>query len=104
MGTHPIFESDFDCLTERLKMDSELVQRLQNQLLDLRTENCEFSERNKFLEAKFKSVSDEKEEIEKDLKLLNRKNKAFSFLPGQSSRDEIIKLQDENEHLNHALQ
>merc|ERR1712189_57125 len=22
MGTHPIFESDFDCLTERIKMES----------------------------------------------------------------------------------
>lgn len=37
-------------------MDSELVQRLQAQLLDLRTENCDFSERNKFLEAKFITV------------------------------------------------
>ena len=31
-------------------MDSELVQRLQNQLLDLRTENCEFSERKRDFE------------------------------------------------------
>merc|ERR1712025_336679 len=25
MGTHPIFESDFDCLTERTKMASQLM-------------------------------------------------------------------------------
>jgi len=25
MGTHPIFESDFDCLTEREKSESESV-------------------------------------------------------------------------------
>ena len=85
-------------------MDSELVQRLQQQLLDLREENCNLSEKNKFLNGKFKSLTEQRDEFEKELKLLNRKNKAFSFLPGQSSREEIIKLQDENEHLNQALQ
>ena len=85
-------------------MDSELVQRLQKQLLDLRTENCDFGERTKFLASKLTKVTGEKDEIEKELRLLSRKNKAFSFLPGQSSRDEIMKLQDENEHLNQALE
>jgi len=26
MGTHPIFESDFDCLTEKLRMQQRLQQ------------------------------------------------------------------------------
>jgi len=85
-------------------MDSELVQRLQAQLLDLRTENCDFSERNKFLEAKFKTVKDEKEEMEKELRSLVRKNKAFSFMPGQSLRDEIVKLEAQIEHKDKALE
>ena len=85
-------------------MDSELVQRLQTQLLDLRTENCDFKEKCKFLESKVKKISDEKEEIEKELKLNQRKTKAFSFLPGQSSRDEIIKLENEIEAKNKALE
>ena len=85
-------------------MDSELVQRLQTQLLDLRTENCDFKEKCKFLESKVKKISDEKDEIEKELKLNQRKTKAFSFLPGQSSRDEIIKLENEIEAKNRALE
>ena len=57
------------------KMDSEVVQRLQKQLLDLRAENCDVKEKNKFIESKLKSIQSEKDEFEKELKLLNRKNK-----------------------------
>ena len=85
-------------------MDSELVQRLQKQLLDLRSENCDFGERQKFLESKLSKCTAEKDELEKELRLVTRKNKAFSFLPGQSTREEIMKLQDENDHLNIALE
>merc|ERR1712154_717107 len=30
MGTHPIFESDFDCLTDRIKMNPEKLKALQS--------------------------------------------------------------------------
>ena len=63
---------------------SELVQRLQSQLLDLRTENCEVQEREKYLRKQFKSLEIKFEESEKQLKIESRKNKALSFLPGQS--------------------
>ena len=36
--------------------------------------------------------------------MVSRKNKAFSFLPGQSSRDEIMKLQEEVDAKNKALE
>jgi len=32
MGTHPIFESDFDCLTETMKSDQACIDRLQSRL------------------------------------------------------------------------
>ena len=42
--------------------------------------------------------------MEKELKMLSRKNKAFSFIPGQSQRDEIIKLEAQIEHKDRALE
>ena len=63
---------------------SELVQRLQTQLLDLRTENCEVKEREKYILKQYKTLEAKFEESEKQLKIESRKNKALSFLPGQS--------------------
>ena len=70
----------------------------------MRSENCDFGERQKFLKSKLAKCTSEKDELEKELRLVSRKNKAFSFLPGQSTREEMMKLQDENEHLNQALE
>ena len=69
---------------------SELVQRLQTQLLDLRTENCEVKEREKYILKQYKTLEAKFEESEKQLKIESRKNKALSFLPGQSGLKLII--------------
>jgi len=63
---------------------SELVQRLQAQVLELRAENCELKERDKYSKKKFVEFDQQKDELEKQLKAELRKNKAMSFLPGQS--------------------
>jgi len=47
MGTHPIFESDFDCLTEM--DDSENVDRLiffEQYLIKLKSEECFLQHKN----------------------------------------------------------
>ena len=64
--------------------NSELVQRLQTQLLDLRTSNCELVDHKKYSERKLQALENEKEELTKKLSLETKKNKAISFLPGQS--------------------
>ena len=63
--------------------NSELVQRLQTQLLDLRTSNCELADYKKFADKKVQALENEKEELTKKLSLETKKNKAISFLPGQ---------------------
>lgn len=68
-----------------IKMESsELVQRLQAQVLELRADNCEFKERDKYSKKKLNEIDQQREELEKQLKSELRKNKALSFLPGQS--------------------
>ena len=47
---------------------SELVQRLQAQVLELRAENCEIKEREKFSCKKTIELDQQKEELEKQLK------------------------------------
>ena len=42
--------------------------------------------------------------MERELRSLVRKNKAFSFMPGQSLRDEIVKLEAQIEHKDKALE
>ena len=64
--------------------NSELVQRLQTQLLDLRTSNCELADYRKFADKKLQALENDKEELTKKLSLETKKNKAISFLPGQS--------------------
>ena len=64
--------------------NSELVQRLQTQLLDLRTSNCELADHKKYAERKIQALENEKEDLTKKLSLETKKNKAISFLPGQS--------------------
>jgi hypothetical protein len=65
---------------------SELVQRMQAQVLQLREENCEFKEKEKYCRKKLIIFEKEKDELENKLKIETRKNKAMSFLPGQSGK------------------
>merc|ERR1712062_164873 len=60
MGTHPIFESDFDCLTEKMKDFSKLlVRELQ---AELKTRDIEFGskERKAILQEKLRKYFTEK--------------------------------------------
>ena len=55
------------CLIFRME-SSELVQRLQAQVLELRAENCEIKEREKFGHKKALELDQQREELEKQLK------------------------------------
>merc|ERR1712018_87047 len=66
MGTHPIFESDFDCLTEEMGADQS--KQLENTLFNLK-----FSSKNLARESK-KCVKQEKEEKAKLKKAIQKGN------------------------------
>merc|ERR1711917_55989 len=72
MGTHPIFESDFDCLTDMYYLDDflELLEPFSVQFRDDLKRIGELDEEVKSLQAKLKEKSDEMfKECEKKQKM-----------------------------------
>merc|ERR1712127_18081 len=72
MGTHPIFESDFDCLTDRYKMasQSEGIQKL------LEAEKEAQKEVDAARRVKAKKLKQAKEEAKQEIQQFNKEREA----------------------------
>merc|ERR1711931_477552 len=99
MGTHPIFESDFDCLTDLKKMGADQSKQLENTLFNLK-----FSAKSLVRESKKceKAEKEEKAKLKKAIQkgntegariyaenAIRNKNQAINFLRLSSRVDAV---------------
>jgi len=81
MGTHPIFESDFDCLTDKIKL-CQYLKWTENEITRDRTANNQWTRRNSFSVFRWKSSSMRRIAM---IGLLTRTGPAYSALTGVPS-------------------